>query len=196
MGKSWSLEYLPFRFCIGLWVAFILLICVATDASAVVCYITRFTEENFALLIAVIFIKSAIQKVFDLKQEFPLHLTEDCFCDPINETDKILYGKSIKQFVAFNETFSYNKYKCEFSSSKTNGTLIQGWQSADCHYKANVFLCSVLLVIGTFSITMGLKYFRSSNFFPTWVRRLLADFAVIVAMISMTGVDMWLDFET
>jgi len=167
-------------------VALILLICVATDASFVVCYITRFTEENFALLIAVIFIKSAIQKVIALEHEFPMHFKDDCFCDPINVTDKILYGKNVKLFVAFNETSSYNKYKCEFSS--LNDTVIQGWQSPNCHYKANVFLCSVLLVIGTFSITMGLKYFRSSNFFPTWVRKLLSDFAVIIAMISGNSV--------
>ena len=77
------------------------------------CYITRFTEENFALLIAVIFIKSAIQKVIALEHEFPMHFKEDCFCDPINVTDKILYGKNVKLFVAFNETSSYNKYKCE-----------------------------------------------------------------------------------
>jgi hypothetical protein len=31
---------------------------------------------------------------------------------------------------------------------------------------------------------MGLKYFRSSGFFPTWVRSFLADFAVIIAMVS------------
>lgn len=32
------------------------MILVAIDASALVCYITRFTEENFATLIAFIFI--------------------------------------------------------------------------------------------------------------------------------------------
>lgn len=36
--------------------AVILVILVAIDASAFVCYITRFTEENFATLIAFIFI--------------------------------------------------------------------------------------------------------------------------------------------
>ena len=39
-----------------MWIALILLVLVAIDASAIVCYITRFTEENFALLIATIFI--------------------------------------------------------------------------------------------------------------------------------------------
>lgn len=34
---------------------------VAIDASALVCYITRFTEENFATLIALIFVYKVIQ---------------------------------------------------------------------------------------------------------------------------------------
>ena len=45
-----------------MWIAAILLIFVAVDASFLVCYITRFTEENFATLIAFIFIyKVSIQ---------------------------------------------------------------------------------------------------------------------------------------
>jgi sodium bicarbonate transporter 10 len=54
MSTGW--DYLSFRFWIGTWTALILLILVAIDASALVCYITRFTEENFATLIAFIFI--------------------------------------------------------------------------------------------------------------------------------------------
>lgn len=54
MKVNW--DYMTFRFWIGTWVAIILLILVAIDASAFVCYITRFTEENFATLIAFIFI--------------------------------------------------------------------------------------------------------------------------------------------
>jgi solute carrier family 4 (sodium bicarbonate transporter), member 10 len=49
-------DYMTFRFWIGTWTAIILIILVAIDASAAVCYITRFTEENFATLIAFIFI--------------------------------------------------------------------------------------------------------------------------------------------
>ena len=99
----------------------------ATDASWVVCYITRFTEENFALLIALIFIKSAIQKVIDLEQEFPLQSTEDCYCDPILDLDKITYGNDVKDFVAFNETFGYNKYKCQVCK-KINSQFLYGWR--------------------------------------------------------------------
>ena len=58
--REW--DYLSFRWWIGMWIAGILLIFVAVDASFLVCYITRFTEENFATLIAFIFIyKVSIQ---------------------------------------------------------------------------------------------------------------------------------------
>lgn len=46
----------------------ILLILVAIDASALVCYITRFTEENFALLIATIFIYKVRLKLVIYRQ--------------------------------------------------------------------------------------------------------------------------------
>jgi hypothetical protein len=40
------------------------MIIVATDASTAVSYITRFTEESFAVLISLIFIVEAIDKMF------------------------------------------------------------------------------------------------------------------------------------
>ena len=51
-----GIDYLSFRVWVGIWIAIYLLILVAADASAYVKYITRFTEENFATLIAFIFI--------------------------------------------------------------------------------------------------------------------------------------------
>lgn len=54
--KQIGWNYMSFRFCIGTWTTIILITLVAIDASALVCYITRFTEENFATLIAFIFI--------------------------------------------------------------------------------------------------------------------------------------------
>lgn len=56
-------HYLNLRLWIGIWMTFILLVMVATDLSYLVCYITRFTEENFATLISVIFIFKAFENV-------------------------------------------------------------------------------------------------------------------------------------
>ena len=98
---------------VGIWVGIILLLGVATDASALVQYITRFTEENFALLIAIIFIKSAFEKVITVGKEFPVlpGAPNDCFCTPSNLTENDMFGANTN-FVADNQTYSYNKYKC------------------------------------------------------------------------------------
>ena len=104
------MDYLGLRLWIGIWIGVILLILVAVDASAFVCYITRFTEENFALLIATIFIykvyifidhqllnqkfklnyktSKAIEKVIAIGTKNPLNppIINDCFCMPSNDT--------------------------------------------------------------------------------------------------------------
>lgn len=49
------------------WTALILFLMVATDASSLVSYITRFTEESFAMLIAVIFIYEACMKLLKVR---------------------------------------------------------------------------------------------------------------------------------
>lgn len=75
-------DYMTFRFWIGTWITIILVVLVAIDASALVCYITRFTEENFACLIAFIFIYKAIENVFKIGRDFPLNTGQsyDCYC--------------------------------------------------------------------------------------------------------------------
>ena len=56
-------------------------------------YITRFTEESFALLIALIFIVEAFKKLFHILDYYPVDLHPDepkdytCYCVPKNMTD-------------------------------------------------------------------------------------------------------------
>jgi hypothetical protein len=69
-----NLGYLEFRFWIGMWLCFLLLIMVAFDLSALVRYITRFTEESFAMLIAIIFIYEAFKKLFEINDHKPVNL--------------------------------------------------------------------------------------------------------------------------
>jgi len=76
-------DYMTFRFWIGMWVAGICIVLTAIDASALVCYITRFTEENFATLIAFIFIYKAIENVMVIGKNFPVNQgIYDCVCTP------------------------------------------------------------------------------------------------------------------
>ena len=138
------------------------------------CYITRFTEENFALLIAVIFIKSAIEKVIGLQKDYPLNEQECNACISLNTSEVS------ENFTLTDEISGYNRYKCvfEYNESFTEGL--------NCIYKPNVFLTSILLFLGTFSITMFLKNFRSSNFFGAKIRSFLSDFAVIIGKVRIS----------
>jgi len=91
VGFGW--EYLSFRIWIGLWLATMLIILVATDASFSVCYITRFTEECFACLIAIIFIIKAVQSTVKIGYNFPIN-PSPCLCVPGNYTHLIDWSKA------------------------------------------------------------------------------------------------------
>ncbi|ELW47104.1 Sodium-driven chloride bicarbonate exchanger [Tupaia chinensis] len=75
--KEYGLSYLSLRASIGLWTATLCIILVATDASSLVCYITRFTEEAFASLICIIFIYEALEKLFELSEAYPINMHND-----------------------------------------------------------------------------------------------------------------------
>uniref|UniRef100_A0A3Q4GJW6 Anion exchange protein n=1 Tax=Neolamprologus brichardi TaxID=32507 RepID=A0A3Q4GJW6_NEOBR len=72
--SQYHLSYLHLRTSIGLWTAFLCLLLVATDASSLVCYITRFTEEAFAALICIIFIYEALEKLVRLGELYPINM--------------------------------------------------------------------------------------------------------------------------
>ncbi|RXM27199.1 Sodium bicarbonate cotransporter 3 [Acipenser ruthenus] len=74
---DYELSYLSLRTSIGLWTAFLCIVLVATDASSLVCYITRFTEEAFAALICIIFIYEALEKLFNLGELYPVNMHND-----------------------------------------------------------------------------------------------------------------------
>ncbi|XP_032570746.1 sodium bicarbonate cotransporter 3 isoform X10 [Drosophila sechellia] len=173
-------EYMTFRFWIGMWVAGICIVLTAIDASALVCYITRFTEENFATLIAFIFIYKAIENVMVIGKNFPVNQgIYDCVCTPpIGSNASVIdYAK-------------YNWNSCE----SYNGTLVGG----DCGKPPteNVFLMSLVLCAGTFLISTVLKEFKNALFFPSIVRQYISDFSVLIAIFAMSFFDYSLGVPT
>ena len=179
--QSVGWEFLPFRLWTGIWVGIILLIMVATDCSAFVCYITRFTEENFLTLIAAIFMFEAIDKLIKIRDNFPIHPPPDgmnCFCKPpTNVTLGSIYD--------------------DWSSlSQSNCTEMNGVLSDGCSYEPNVFFMSAVLFILTVIIIFKLKGFKESSFLPTIIRRLVSDFSVIIAIVSMTLLDYFAKVKT
>ena len=58
-----DIAFLPTYAWVGIWSGFFLLILAVTDASALMRYFTRFTDEIFAALISVIFIVEAVKDI-------------------------------------------------------------------------------------------------------------------------------------
>uniref|UniRef100_A0AAQ4PCL2 Anion exchange protein n=1 Tax=Gasterosteus aculeatus aculeatus TaxID=481459 RepID=A0AAQ4PCL2_GASAC len=185
-----SLDYLEFRLWIGLWSAFYCLMLVATDASYLVQYFTRFTEEGFSCLISFIFIYDAFKKMLKLAHHYPInadfkmeHVTQyDCLC----MAPLLLFVSSAQPM---NATWSsLSKSDC----LKYNGELV----GKACEFIPDITLMSFILFFGTYTCSMCLKKFKTSQFFPTSVRKLISDFAIILAILIFCGVDMLVGVET
>ena len=58
-----GLEFLPIYTWVGIWSGLLLMLLAVTDASALMRFFTRFTDEIFAALIAVIFIVEAVTDI-------------------------------------------------------------------------------------------------------------------------------------
>ncbi|XP_054466830.1 solute carrier family 4 member 4a [Anoplopoma fimbria] len=201
-------DYLEFRLWIGLWSAFFCLVLVATDASFLVQYFTRFTEEGFSCLISFIFIYDAFKKMLKLAHHYPInaeftmeYVTQyDCLCmAPAiieNSTDIIddpLDGTSVWYWnntdLPMNATWSsLSKTEC----LKYNGELV----GKACEFVPDIALMSFILFFGTYTCSMCLKKFKTSPFFPTTVRKLISDFAIILAILIFCGVDMLIGVDT
>ncbi|XP_068791568.1 sodium bicarbonate cotransporter 3 isoform X3 [Struthio camelus] len=193
--RDYELSYLSLRTSIGLWTAFLCIVLVATDASSLVCYITRFTEEAFAALICIIFIYEALEKLFHLGEVYAFNMHNDldkltlysCVCskpqNPSNET-LLMWGnlnKSVESIAWSNLTVS----EClEFHG------VFRG--SACGHhgpYIPDVLFWSVILFFTTFFLSSFLKQFKTKRYFPTKVRSTISDFAVFLTIVIMVLID-------
>ncbi|XP_033949857.1 sodium bicarbonate cotransporter 3-like isoform X1 [Pseudochaenichthys georgianus] len=192
---DYGLNYLSLRTSIGLWTAFLCLVLVATDASSLVCYITRFTEEAFAALICVIFIYEALEKLFHLGEHFPVnthnHLDNltmySCECSPpVNATD---------QFVQEWNRTGYTPDSIPWSSLNVtmchtlHGEFIGSACGQHGPYIPDVLFWSIILFFTTFFLSGFLKQFKTERYFPTRVRSTISDFAVFITIMVMVLVD-------
>uniref|UniRef100_A0A8C7KFQ8 Anion exchange protein n=1 Tax=Oncorhynchus kisutch TaxID=8019 RepID=A0A8C7KFQ8_ONCKI len=193
-SKDNDFDYLEFRLWIGLWSAFFCLVLVATDASFLVQYFTRFTEEGFSSLISFIFIYDAFKKMLKLAHYNPINAdydpnyvtTYDCRCMPLPDDGMLI---STVHLSPVNATWaSLDKEQCV----KYGGELI----GPACGFVPDVTLMSFILFLGTYTCSMCLKKFKFSRFFPTTVRKLISDFAIILAIVIFCGVDALVGVDT
>ncbi|NXQ13449.1 S4A8 protein, partial [Peucedramus taeniatus] len=194
--KEYTLSYLSLRTCIGLWTAFFCVVLVATDASCLVCYITRFTEEAFASLICIIFIYEALEKLSHLRETFPVHMHSKldlltiyyCKCEPpahpSNETLRFWWSNriNVSRITWGNLTVT----ECRYLHGEFHGPAC----GQNGPYAPNVLFWCCILFFSTFVLSSLLKKFKTSRYFPTRVRSTVSDFAVFLTIVIMVLIDL------
>ncbi|XP_047388349.1 sodium bicarbonate cotransporter 3 isoform X8 [Sciurus carolinensis] len=193
--RDYHLSYLSLRTSIGLWTSFLCIVLVATDASSLVCYITRFTEEAFAALICIIFIYEALEKLFHLGElyAFNMHNNLDkltsysCVCveppDPSNETLELWKKENVT-------AHSISWGNLTVSECRTfRGAFVGSACSPHGPYIPDVLFWCVILFFTTFFLSSFLKQFKTKRYFPTKVRSTISDFAVFLTIVIMVAID-------
>ncbi|KAF6106306.1 solute carrier family 4 member 5 [Phyllostomus discolor] len=207
-SKGNGLDYMEFRLWIGLHSAVQCLILVATDASFIIKYITRFTEEGFSTLISFIFIYDAIKKMISAFKYYPINVdfkpdsitTYKCECvapDTANTT-----GFNASALLPPNTNTSlYNPLNLtalDWSLLSKKECLNYGGRllGNSCQFIPDLALMSFILFFGTYSMTLTLKKFKFSRYFPTKVRALVADFSIVFSILLFCGIDACFGLET
>ncbi|XP_074051754.1 sodium bicarbonate cotransporter 3 isoform X6 [Macrotis lagotis] len=193
--KDYSLSYLSLRTSIGLWTSFFCIVLVASDASSLVCYITRFTEEAFAALICIIFIYEALEKLFHLGEDYAFNMHNDldkltsysCLCtEPPNPSNATL-----KRWIEMNqsaETISWGNLTVS-DCKKYHGVFLGPACGLHGPYIPDVLFWCVILFFTTFFLSSFLKQFKTKRYFPTKVRSTISDFAVFLTIVTMVAID-------
>lgn len=156
-----EMDFMSFRVWIAAWTLVIALVVVAFEASVLVRYFTRFTEEIFAVLIAFIFLMETwheIERVFE-------H-------NPISDYLQGDFDGGDSSTGANNET----------------GPQLAPHDRRQ-YERPNTALFSLMLILATFLIAVQLRKVRNSKFLGRSARRAVGDYGVPIAIITCSLVD-------
>ncbi|EAW99689.1 solute carrier family 4 member 5 [Homo sapiens] len=178
-SKGNGLDYMEFRLWIGLHSAVQCLILVATDASFIIKYITRFTEEGFSTLISFIFIYDAIKKMIGAFKYYPINMdfkpnfitTYKCECVAPDTVNTTVFNASAPLAPDTNASLYnlLNLTALDWSLLSKKECLSYGGRllGNSCKFIPDLALMSFILFFGTYSMTLTLKKFKFSRYFPT-----------------------------
>nr|XP_057913811.1 electrogenic sodium bicarbonate cotransporter 4 isoform X1 [Doryrhamphus excisus] len=195
-SKNNGIDYMELRLWIGIHACLQCFLLVLSDASYIIKYMTRFTEEGFSSLISFIFISDAIKKMVGSFKYYPINrgfkpdfiTSYKCDCVP---PDQALLADD-------NMTLLFNLSDLDWSQLskkecvKYGGALV----GKACKYVPDLALMSFILFFGTYSMTVSLKKFKFSRYFPTKLRKLVSDFSIIISILVFCGLDTLLDLDT
>ncbi|KAM9695581.1 LOW QUALITY PROTEIN: anion exchange protein 4 [Trichechus inunguis] len=205
-SRDYSLDYLPFRLWVGIWVATFCLVLVATEDSVLEHYFTRFTREGFCALISLIFIYDAVGKMLGLAHAYPIQrpgpgltgsIAYGCLCKlpglggnesqwtktRLKDTDNIL-----SMDLGLVSVSLLPPSECAQQGGHPRGP--------GCHTVPDIAFFSFLLFLTSFLFAMALKDIKTSHFFPSVLRKVLGDFNSVLAILLGCGLDAFLGLAT
>ncbi|XP_017729378.1 PREDICTED: anion exchange protein 4 isoform X5 [Rhinopithecus bieti] len=200
-SRDYSLDYLPFRLWVGIWVATFCLVLVATEASVLVRYFTRFTEEGFCALISLIFIYDAVGKMLNLTHTYPIQKPGSsaygCLCQYPgpggNDSQWIRTRPKDRDDIVSMDLGLINASLLPPPECTRQGGQPRG---PGCHTVPDIAFFSLLLFLTSFFFAMALKCIKTSRFFPSVVRKGLSDFSSVLAILLGCGLDAFLGLAT
>ncbi|XP_066128794.1 anion exchange protein 4 isoform X3 [Saccopteryx bilineata] len=200
-SRDYSLDYLPFRLWVGIWVATFCLVLVATEASVLVRYFTQFTEEGFCALISLIFIYDALGKMLSLTRAYPIQWSSSpaygCFCQyPYpggNDSQWTRTKPKDRDDILSMDLGLVNASLLPPPECVRRGGHPRG---PGCHTVPDIAFFSLLLFFTSFLVAMALRHVKTSRFFPSVVRKVLSDFSSVLAILLGCGLDAFLGLAT
>ncbi|XP_062941919.1 anion exchange protein 4 isoform X2 [Cynocephalus volans] len=200
-SRDHRLDYLPFRLWVGIWVATFCLVLVATEASVLVRYFTRFTEEGFCALISLIFIYDAVGKMLNVTRAYPIQRPGSpaygCLCQYPgpggNESQWTRTRPKDRDDILSMDLGLVNVSLLPPPECAQRGGHPRG---PGCHTVPDIAFFSLLLFLTSFLFAMALKHVKTSHFFPSVVRKVLSDFSSVLAILLGCGLDAFLGLAT
>ncbi|XP_062913137.1 electrogenic sodium bicarbonate cotransporter 4-like isoform X6 [Mobula hypostoma] len=179
-SKSNDIDYLEFRLWIGLHSAFQCLLLVATDASFIIKYITRFTEEGFSMLISFIFIYDAIKKMIGAFKYYPINTWYNP--DYVTMYKCECVAPDIVNTTFFNASDS-------LALNNTNISLIRSLITDFSTVISILVFCGVDAVVGLETPKLHVPN-------KIKLRKLISDFSIFTSILIFVGIDMLFGLNT
>lgn len=157
--EDFDLDFYAMYACVGLWNTFFLLLFAIFDASKLMKWCTRSTEEIFALFISIAFCVDAGRDVYKNFQNY--YYSSECERPPLTLEDlgNILHA-----------------------ANNTTDALAQALPG--CHRENSLLF--LLLMLGTVWLAVSLYNFNKTPYLQASKREMLADYALPVAVIALS----------
>ncbi|XP_064477562.1 solute carrier family 4 member 11-like isoform X2 [Ornithodoros turicata] len=157
--EDFDLDFYAMYACVGLWNTFFLVLFSVCDASKLMKWCTRSTEEIFALFISIAFCVDAGRDVFKNFQSY--YYSSECE-RPFPSTEDLAF----------------------LIRAANNTTDVLAQALPNCHRENSLLF--LLLMLGTVWLAVSLYNFNKTPYLQASKREMLADYALPVAVITLS----------